>query len=85
MAGLILDGKLYSREPEKLPQYMSELLYSCPTVADFTGHPSVKQVEAAYQWSKDLKANGGRLLITPTIRVELVSAPKVKFTVNRDW
>ena len=72
---LILDGELYSREPEKLPRYMLELVYSCSSLLDLASHASVKRVVTAYEWSKKFRSHGGRLLITP--RVELDCAPQV--------
>ena len=77
VAGLILDGELHSREPHLLPRYMSELGFSCSSTSDIVSHPSVQRVVAAFEWSKAFRARGGRLLITPTVRVELDCAPQV--------
>ena len=77
VAGLILDGELHSRVPHVLPRYMSELRFSCSSTSDMALHPSVKRVMAAFEWSKAFRAKGGRLLITPTVRVELDCAPQV--------
>ena len=40
-------------------------------------HPSIKRIAAAYKWSKQFKAKGGKLLITPTVGVELTNSPQV--------
>ena len=78
VAGLILDGELFSRAPEKMTMFMPELKYTS-TKADLETHPGAERIKLAYKWSRDFLGGGGRLMITPTARVELMSAPQVSY------
>ena len=80
VAGLILDGELWTRSPEKLPRYYPELSWaSCSSLKEVGDHPSVQRVRMAYEWSKEFKHSGGRIMITPSVKLELLSAPQVSF------
>ena len=76
VAELILDGELWSREPGKLPHYMSELQYVCPLLSKMSSHKSIERVVSAHRWSVDYWPGKGRLFVTPTVKVELLSAPQ---------
>ena len=77
VAGLILDGELFSRAPEKIT-FMPELKCTS-TKADLEAHPGAERIKLAYKWNRDFLGGGGRLIITPTARVELMSAPQVSY------
>jgi hypothetical protein len=66
VAGLILDGELFSRAPEKMNTFMPELKYTS-TKADLEAHPGAEErIKLAYKWSRNFLGGGGQLIITPT-------------------
>ena len=77
VAGLILDGELWTRSPEKLPRYYPELSWACSSIEEMGVHPTVNRIRLAYEWSQEFKQSGGRLMITPSVKLELLSAPQV--------
>ena len=78
VAGLILDGELFSRAPEKMAAFMPELKFA-GTKAELEAHGGADRIKLAYKWSREFLGGGGRLMITPTARVELISAPQVSY------
>ena len=74
VTSLILDRELWERAPEKLPRYVS---LTCSSLDEMALHPSVTHIKLAYKWSQEF--NGGRLLMTPSVKLELLSAPQVSF------
>ena len=75
VASLILDGELFKRRPDLMYRYMPELANS--TSEEVRQHDSIQRVIAAYGWCKQFTASGGKLMITPTVMLELMSAPQV--------
>lgn len=73
VASLILDGELWS------PRYEPQLSLTCSSLEEMALHPCVTRIKLAYKWSQEFKLDGGRLLITPSVKLELLSAPQVSF------
>lgn len=78
VAGLILDGELFSRAPEKMAAFMPELKFAS-TKAELDAHAEADRIKLAYKWSREFLGGGGCLMITPTARVKLISAPQVSY------
>ena len=50
VAGLILDGELFSRAPEKMTTFMPKLKFTS-TKADLEAHSRAERIKLAYKWS----------------------------------
>ena len=48
VAGLILDGELFSRAPEKMTKFMPELKFTS-TKASLEAHPGAERIKLAYK------------------------------------
>ena len=84
VAGLILDGELWSREPERVVPYHKDLdaalahTRSNMRLSDLTYSSStVKRALDAWKWAEAIKQKDQRLVITPTVRAELMEAGQV--------
>ena len=88
IAGLILDGELWSREPGLLVRYHTDLQAtllhpdSKLTLSDLEGTSStVQRAMNAWKWTQNIvqtqKSTGTKLLVTPTIHNELSDALQV--------
>ena len=76
---VIFDGELWTRSPEKLPRYYPELSWACSSLKEMGVHPTIERIRLAYEWSKQFKHSGGKIMITPSVKLELLSAPQVSF------
>jgi hypothetical protein len=81
VAGLILDGELWSREPGRVIPYHKDLgaalAHTGPNMSfsDLTRSSSiVKRSLDAWKWAETVNQKDERLVITPTVRAELMEA-----------